>query len=354
MIAGANVFRVEGAEVTKLDPAPLDDDVFLSSEYYLDLHGLRPDDVWIVGEGGVVLHWDGKRLEAVHGQFGKSDFFREAAWWSRDEWVTLGNEGVLVRGRLGSSTISREPAPKLKYGHYRTLHTLASGEVLLSSSRDIVVRDAAEPWRRVLPPPDNIEQLAGASRRELWAVLEQSVDRDLKLWFFDGTSWELAPVAADGEDFVPRRMVALPERTLWGLGYRSQVVRVRGTRVDSPIASLRKQHPRDSFEAIAATNDRDVWLAGTAEDKSGLLVHWNGREAKRYAGLGPGGYEVLAVDPRGGVWASGLLGQATVVRDGRPASVDLGFSLNAMVVHPTGAWVGVASHGLIVERPASP
>ena len=72
-----------------------------------DLHGAwgaRPDDVWAVGDDGTVIHWDGAGWTVIDVPFSADQRPRLRAVTGAGDDVWIAGEGVLLRATRGTST----------------------------------------------------------------------------------------------------------------------------------------------------------------------------------------------------------------------------------------------------------
>jgi hypothetical protein len=84
--AAGVVLRARGSEATHL--------LLPSREWLRSVLALAPDDVWIGGDGGTLLHWDGKELHPVNHPLGNNASFTGLAAARGAVWV-VGPAGIL-------------------------------------------------------------------------------------------------------------------------------------------------------------------------------------------------------------------------------------------------------------------
>ena len=156
----------------------------------------------------------------------------------------------------------------------------------------------ARAWRR-----GQITGLIAISARDVWAFGNPvSGARGPGTWHFDGKSWR----QADGLAGSVYRASAVSRRDIWaiGAGQNSQfVLRYDGTtwrRVPTGRALAGVQ-----VTDILARSNRNVWVAGDQEARSGavslVLAHWTGRHWTRLVGRLHAWAGRLAPGPHGGV-----------------------------------------------------
>lgn len=268
------------------------------------VHINRPDDVWIVGQCGVLLHYDGRELQRVplpQEPCEEQNF--QGVWGTgpQDLWIVgdLGHVWHFAGGTLNSLATNVSSTLVSISGAGPERFYVAGGQgVLLSwdgqSFHRVAVPDPAADLRRVWFDQTHSEVwVIGGGRvlrgRADGSPLSSELYRPelnlVGLWGSpDGTVW-----TAGNSGVVLRRLNSGWQTLSSGLGIVLQVL------------------------SIAGRGNDDLWLVGT----SGTRLHWNGAYVTREQG----GIEFPTLGTVHGtgpsnVWIGGLAGAARTVGDG--------------------------------------
>lgn len=181
------------------------------------VHGCSGDDVWAVGDGGISLHFDGKRwievatgtsarLTSVHcrnqvawavGASGTMLTYKDGAWhalatgihdelrsvWNGgpdDLWI-VGRQGVVLRLSAGR----RQKLAALEAVDYWRVWGSSPDDVWLAAEDGSLTHyQSGELTMKVQPVAGAIRALSGTSARDIWAA-----GRGGTLLHFDGVAW---------------------------------------------------------------------------------------------------------------------------------------------------------------------
>ena len=190
------IVRIEGGVATLVDDLPADVN---PKEAYFKVWGTGPDDVWVIGDKGAVLHFDGSawtqtvldgspRLVTLHGS-------------GADDMVVVGGISqpvVLERGSDGAWT---DASPDPVSGSVNGVFVKANGEAAAAGMRGGVFERGDEGWTPLVSPP---------GRRDWHAVW---IDPLGDIWVVGG---DLGSAAAMNDGAVLRFG---PARTSDGAGF---------------------------------------------------------------------------------------------------------------------------------------
>ncbi len=153
------------------------------------IDGTGPDDIYTVGSGGLVAHWDGRawrRLPAL-----TNVYLARVRCFERNHIAAVGDKGVFLQSDGQSWRIERIPAAE-----DTPLSDVASfqGRLYVAALRRLFVRDG-DAWSEVRHglPKDKTSfrrLVVGAGR--LWSM------GHARLNSFDGKKWEAHPDANNG------------------------------------------------------------------------------------------------------------------------------------------------------------
>jgi hypothetical protein len=269
----------------------------------LGIWGAGPNDVWAVGEHGLVLHFDGTSWTAV--DVGTDANLTDVRGLAADDiYVAMGTDQLLHFDGTRWSRRTTGTGGRLK-------RLAGSGATLLAAGEPALVRrfDGVA-WRDLSPaPPQTPSRIWAASPTELYIV----VDATGRLWRFDGVWRE---VESDPLDH-------LWHRDVWGTGPADLYALTGGSRCDEPVCWFQEiRH----FDGQSWTSVVRLPL----DDFSHRL--------DRLAGSGPD--HVVA------------FGAGTLRRDGddwRPSPLGGGVTLGAGWVDASGALHGVGASGTLVQ-----
>lgn len=299
------------------------------------VHINRPDDVWIVGQCGVLLHYDGTELQRVPLPVGACEEQNFHGIWGTgpdDLWIVggLGHVWHFTGGTLQTLDTGVTSSLASISGSSRDRFYVAGeqGVLLLwegQSFRRVSVPDPAADLRRVW-----LDQ----ARNEVWAVGGGSVLRGRA----DGSplSTELSR-----PDLKLIGLWGSPSGTVWTAGSLGVVLRWRDGKWESIPSGL---GVISLISGIVGRTDDDMWLVGAA----GARLHWNGA----YIAREQGGIQVLRYSTVHGtgptnVWVGGLGGMARTQGDALVPTPGLQVAATSLRGLPNGQQLGSTLVSLI-------
>ena len=315
----------------------------LDSDRIEDVDGRSPDDVWMVGRAGQILHWDGKELRELYPHLVEEDIVGVVPL-SGDTWLAVAQDGTMLTGSATAGITTHEKGP---LDRPSVLARTTAGEIVIAGCHtDTLVRGADGKWTK-LPELDGcVKGIGGADAHHLWAVGSKEMV-DGKAWQLVGTTWK--PVETGmGENDDLEAVAAASNGDVWLAGDGALFVSKQG----GPLTRV-ATHDHDDYRGLAIRGPDDIWIATDAREigAAGTLLHWNGKELERFDHLAPDGLHGVAVLPSGEVWAVGPEGVATHSTDGhtfKGARTDA--DLDSLTALASGALVGGGRVGAIVLR----
>jgi hypothetical protein len=287
--------------------------------------GTSASDVWAVGSGGTILHYDGAAWTPTPS--GVLNTFH-AVWGSgpNDVWV-VSSTGVLLRGSgfINGTTAWTNVPTSLN----ATLQLLVNA-VWASSPEDVriggapfnaavggrttrcdqfvkaVLADGGAGWRP-LPGAPTITGLWGSSSSDMWMTADNSAtvphERGL---IFHGTPTDAGPDASPAADplvWTPvdsqsvHRLEAvwgISANEVWAVGAQGTIRRFRaGDERWQPIDSPTKE----TLHGVWGSGPNDVWIVGDG----GTVLHYDGTKVEASSAQLPLGRKPSLR----GVWGSG-------------------------------------------------
>jgi hypothetical protein len=203
------------------------------------LWGTSKSDVWLVGQEGMIYRFDGTKVTVAH-QGSIDDVYHHV-------WASASND-VWVTGQRGEN-----------------------GSVVLHHDGSAWAADPQIGSRRV-------HALFGFSKNDVWAALD-----DGRLFHFDG-SWTERFQATGGK--TVRSVWGTSSSDLWFAGDDDYLAHYDGKTLQVFGADAFVRHPSTVYDhfGIWGTASDDVWLfatARTADDRNGVILHWNGTSWSR-------------------------------------------------------------------------
>lgn len=210
-----------------------------------------PDDLWLVGAGGVILHWDGKTVSFVPSEATEADDLSAI-------WGTAPNDIWVVGGAKAT-------------GRNITQHWDGARWQAVSNS---TLCDLLDVW--------------GSSPNDYWAIGSCGTDRRPIIIRWDGTSWQQQPYGG----LLLYGVWGSRSDDVWFVGAGGQISHWNG----SSLTSMPKVVP-NGLGRIWGSGPRDVWAAGDE------LIHFDGTAWIRESGTGRT-VHVLSGTRGGDVWIS--------------------------------------------------
>ena len=246
---------------------------------YDGVWGSGPDDVWIVGHGGQILHWDGTALREVPS--GVNEYLHGVWGTGPDDVIAVGDGGRILHWdgatweRVGGTSydltgirdgwITGDDATVMRWTGrgVEPVHRDFEGPVLgtaLAIGDDLWIPQTSydRPWRRVGDRFEDVDALGGhtveafaaAAPDDVWAVGGGGF---IARW--NGTAWSVVH-----EDITPSSIAIGAE--VWAAGYRDV------HRLDA--GGWREVRDDDGLGPVFALGAH-AWMP-----RQGSVVHWDG------------------------------------------------------------------------------
>lgn len=255
------------------------------------IDGTAADDVWFVGRGGLLLHWDGATLRDL-GRHETEAAFKGILPTGADRFLAVAGDGTVLAGTGTEIT----PAPGISGRVESAVRASDGALVAMRSSNELFVHEegvwSPRPARR------GLYRLHAAESADVLFGLGS----DGKLFRSDPTKTET--IAVPTKNDLAAMTIAAP-RDIWIVG-GDVVLRGDGTRF-----SVASQQAGDEYRCIAARGEGDVWIGGSSRDGFGVAVHWNGGTFERHERVHDDRLLGIAVGTNGHVWGVGFRGAAT-------------------------------------------
>lgn len=229
-----------------------------SLQYGQSLHGVwgtASDDVWLVGDKGTILHWNGQTLLQRDSGTTK-DLYAVGGTGSGDVWF-VGQDGVALHWN-GTSLADQSPTDT----KYTLRAVAASGSTVYAAgdSGTIYVRDCCGWKLQSSGASFNLYGISAASAGLVWAVGEQG--QAVKL---AGGNWSVTSLPKANKTL--RAITASPTGKLFAVGDASYLA---GTNLGTWEVTLVNDPQNRDVLGIWALSDNDAWAIG----KAGVLMHW--------------------------------------------------------------------------------
>lgn len=225
--------------------------------------GSDADDVWFVGKGGRVLHWNGVTLSPRNAGTTKDLY---GVWGrSRSEAYIVG-DGVILRWD-GTTWTSETPDGS---GILRGIHVPIDGSTVLACGDGGVVlrRDSAGKWQAEQTASKlNLHAIWAINGSQVWAVAEQG--RALKL---SGGVWSETDMPGAGTRTV-RAVVGSLDGRLFACGDDGYLAATDETATWQQTLANDGDNPRD-LTGLWARSSTEAWAIGS----SGALLHFVGKK----------------------------------------------------------------------------
>jgi photosystem II stability/assembly factor-like uncharacterized protein len=229
-----------------------------------DLHGVwaaAKDDVWLVGDKGRVLHWNGVAL-APRASGTTTDF--QGVWGRSGDDVWLVGNGQILHWD-GQALLDATPKNVPALG-LRAVSGTADGLVFAGGDKGLVIRRGKDGvWQQEKSASQlDIQALAVVDAGLVWAVGPQG--QALKL---SGGSWSTTQMPKASKTL--RAVTASPQGRLFAAGDKGYLAATGATTWDETPAN--DPQSRDLF-GIWAPADDEAWALGA----KGALLHYIGKK----------------------------------------------------------------------------
>jgi hypothetical protein len=294
--AGANDVWAVGAGGTILhwDGATWSPSASGTTATLRDVWGSASDDVWAVGPG-TLLHWDGKAwanvVAALAPTFTSASLYVQRVWGTSatDVWAVCGSTYPAVpnvpNGAIlhwNGSSWALVPSPNTNF--FGGIWGSGPNDVWAFAAQSSVVHWDGVAWTAVDITPADLYQAThawGSGAGDIWvAALGSDGLR------YDGKTWRSLCNASSCPDAFAFWGTSASD--VWAVGHGGLVTHWNGT----TWTKLQAPTPQD-LSAAWGSSSSDVWAVGDA----GAIVHWDG---SRWSGTGTTKTKAL-----GGVWGSG-------------------------------------------------
>lgn len=248
-----------------------------TTEELMDIWGSSRKDIWAVGlkPGRSLLHYDGQSwqtdpaaalhqdLQAVHGR-------------TADDFWAVGMKGVVLHydGKDWSSV------PIGSTNDLYSVWVVARNDVWIGGYQTLKHYDGTA-WRDAVirynaaPPPANrqmIHALFGFTGNDIWAAGLHNI-----ILHYDGTSWQEDPFSQqdDPEHGMYRRLWGAHNRHVWLVGSRCRIYNFTGANWK---ADAKSSFMKDNcyLESVFGVGPNDAWAAGGGLNIPGLGTRFDG------------------------------------------------------------------------------
>lgn len=265
------------------------------------VHGTAHDDVWTVGEGGVVLWWGGEAWTSTPS--GTTATLRSVWAAARNDAWIAGDQGTLLHWdgtRLVPTKVTDLSIAAVSGSAPNDVWAVANGP----SAKATLLHWDGKAWSSTPTPYASLRTLWVRAADDAWAAGNRDgILGSILVLHYDGSSWN--PVA------VPSDRSFEPDVTgFWGSGSATWMV-AEGDNF-STLASLDGQAwkskyttPASSFllSALWGAGDNDLWAVGDSK-----IVHWDGAAFRptpnvisSHAIWGSGANDIWQVGDNGGI-----------------------------------------------------
>jgi photosystem II stability/assembly factor-like uncharacterized protein len=257
-----------------------------------DVALLSATDGWAVGNGGIILHWDGNAWRPATSP--TQNTLRAAALVSaRDGWA-VGDGGTILRWDGNAWTVAASPVTQTLRGVTGT-----AAEAWAVGDLGTILRWHNGAW-------STVTQTAGSALFDVGMV--SATDG----WIVGGTDGGGAVVLRyDGANWQPQNVLA-PELyalapvtagNIWAVGYWGYIAHWDGTDWTTQVGP--QQVP---LADVAFASAGDGWAVGGGPQE--IVIHWNGSTWSEVpVSTTNRALSAVSVTPGGDGWAVGPLGQ---------------------------------------------
>ncbi|MCB9727592.1 MAG: hypothetical protein H6746_03795 [Deltaproteobacteria bacterium] len=192
-----------------------------STQHLRAVWGASPDDVWVVGLGGIMLHWDGSAWEVIQTTLGSLETL-----WGRaaDDIYAAGHNGTIVHydGEYWSLAATRTTE------HLRGVFGRPGGQTWAVGGAGVVMKRSELGWVRApvqpIPVSDGSQKAVTNTMHAVWGAAEDdvwAVGAEGQILHWDGQTWS----SKDPRLGVTLRGVyGLAADDVWAVGNEGQIV----------------------------------------------------------------------------------------------------------------------------------
>jgi hypothetical protein len=262
--------------------------------------GRAANDVWAVGDGGTILHWDGNAWSSKFASGTSNALFSVWGNSSNDVW-SVGAGGTIIHwdGRTWSGSTS---------GTIRTLRAVwgsSAKDVWAVGDLGTIVRWNGRAWSCTTCPAIIMNRylfgLWGSSANNVWTVGQDEVQVALFRW--NGNSWSemFVPGAATGQT---GGVWGSSSDDVWAVGWGNPGIVHWNGNGWSGLISFSISGAQNALNAVWGTSSKDLWVVGDA----GTVLHGNGSEWSNVSKATPSVLNSVWGSSSKDVWAVGANG----------------------------------------------
>lgn len=232
----------------------------------LAVYGVHGNDIWAVGKGGLMLHYDG--LSWTRGpRITDVDLYAISGSGPQDLWA-VGDQGTVLRNDGSGWRASAAPTAV----NLRGVLARSPRDVWIIGGRDQVLRYDGDGWRSEVTGQTSRGRLLFITglfdRAHVWIGGEHET-----LWQWDGALWSSVPLPPDEvfPDFHYTAGFATSQRGLWVCAGMQNLPDLRLW--DGSAWSFTNFRVLQPFNGLWGTNANDMWVIGDG----GLLARLSDR-----------------------------------------------------------------------------
>lgn len=271
--------------------------------FYFGLSGSAPNDVWVVGLGGLIQHWNGQRWGASNGI--RSDWLYDIDARHSDFVLAVGSGGTIQAYEKGYWSSMTQGS------------TLAIADLYASSAQNawavgqkgVILHwdGSAQRWEQAFTASGDLVDILGFADNDIWAC-----GADGSLWRYQGVSWQrqaAPPNFNQGMDLI--QMAGNGPGSMLLVGAGGHYVAEWDDDQWFDISSELDPTNEFQFRAVGADGGTGYWLAGVDGD----LLHYDAQTNTRTDhSIGNVTYDFHAVSgsSANNMWA---VGQGIIMRN---------------------------------------
>jgi hypothetical protein len=217
--------------------------------------GTAADDVWAVGSGGAILHWNGSAWSASDS--GTTQLIYGVWGSAPDDVWAVGMNGTILRwdGSTWSPVPSGTSYPLLRVWGTGPNDVWAVGN---ESSAGVIVHWDGTAWSVIPGAPARAFNVSGSGPTDVWVVGAGAIVH------WNGLEWTAVPTPTDQ---ALQGVWANSPTDAWAVGFGGTIIHWNGS-AWSPVAS----GTTIQLTAVWASGPNDAWVTGSA----GTILHWDG------------------------------------------------------------------------------
>jgi hypothetical protein len=240
--------------------------------------GTGPNDVWAVGSGGTILHWDGDRLSSFPS--GTTEWLSEPRGSGPNDVWAVGSGGAIVH--WDGSAWSPVPSGTTS-GLFGVWGAAVDDAWAVGAGGTILHWDGAAWSAEVSPTTASLFRVWGSGPNDVWAVGSNGSAGIVVRW--DGSAWGLTSAPAP---LTTRGVGGSGPDDVWVSGGNGAIIHWNGSAwatAPTPVSPV--------VLYVSASARDDAWAVGN----DGTILRWNGLAWTAV----PSGSTAFLV----GIWANG-------------------------------------------------